>query len=50
MLTNTSGIIGTTTVFYSKGRLLGSESFVVKLEKILDRILKPKKAGRKPKK
>jgi len=32
------------------GRPLGSENFVVKLEKILDRMLRPKKAGRKPKK
>ena len=29
---------------------LGSEKFVLKLEKILDKTLKPKKAGRKPKK
>jgi len=28
------------------GRPLGSENFVVKLEKILDRMLRPKKAGR----
>lgn len=32
------------------GRPLGSENFVVRLEKILDRMLRPKKAGRKPKK
>jgi hypothetical protein len=32
------------------GRPLGSENFVVKLEKILDRMLRPGKAGRKPKK
>jgi putative transposase len=31
------------------GRPLGSENFVMKLEKILDRMLMPKKAGRKPK-
>ena len=28
------------------GRPLGGENFVVKLEKILDRMLRPKKAGR----
>ena len=32
------------------GRPLGSENFVVKMEKILDRMLRPKKPGRKPKK
>jgi putative transposase len=32
------------------GRPLGTEKFLVKLEKILDRMLRPKKAGRKPKK
>jgi putative transposase len=32
------------------GRPLGSENFVLKLERILDRMLRPKKAGRKPKK
>jgi putative transposase len=32
------------------GRPLGSENFVVNLERILDRMLRPKKAGRKPKK
>lgn len=32
------------------GRPLGSENFVAKLERILDRMLRPKKAGRKPKK
>ena len=32
------------------GRPLGSENFVVKLEKILDRTLRPKKPGRKHKK
>ena len=32
------------------GRPLGSANFVVKLERILDRMLLPKKAGRKPKK
>ncbi len=32
------------------GRALGSENFVVRLEKILGRMLRPKKAGRKPKK
>jgi len=32
------------------GRPLGSENFVMKLERILDRMLRPKKAGRKPKK
>jgi putative transposase len=32
------------------GRPLGSENFVMKLERILDRMLLPKKAGRKPKK
>jgi|SRR3989304_2514968 len=31
------------------GRPLGSEKFVMKLERILDRMLRPKKAGRKPK-
>jgi putative transposase len=31
------------------GRPLGSENFIIKLEKILDRMLRPKKAGRKPK-
>jgi putative transposase len=31
------------------GRPLGSESFMLKMEKILDRLLRPKKAGRKPK-
>ncbi len=31
------------------GRPLGSQSFIAGLEKILDRILRPKKAGRKPK-
>ena len=30
------------------GRPLGSENFVLKLEKILNRMLRPKKAGRKP--
>jgi hypothetical protein len=29
------------------GRPLGSENFVIKLEKILDRLLRPKKAGPK---
>jgi putative transposase len=32
------------------GRPLGSGNFVLKIEKILNRILSPKKAGRKPKK
>ena len=32
------------------GRPLGSENFVLKVEKILHRILRPKKAGRKSKK
>jgi putative transposase len=32
------------------GRPLGSESFIMKMEKKLDRILKPKKSGPKPKK
>jgi len=32
------------------GRPLGSDNFVVKLERILDRMLRPQKAGRKSKK
>lgn len=32
------------------GRPLGSENFVVKLERIPDRMSRPKKAGRKPQK
>ncbi len=32
------------------GRPLGSENFIIKLERILDRTLRPKKAGRKQKK
>ncbi|MCJ7670392.1 MAG: hypothetical protein MUO61_07780, partial [Dehalococcoidia bacterium] len=32
------------------GRPLGSENFVAKLERILDRMLRPKKVGRKPNK
>jgi len=32
------------------GRPLGSANFVAKLERILDRMLLPPKAGRKPKK
>jgi hypothetical protein len=31
-------------------RPLGSESFIMKMEKKLDRILRPKKSGPKPKK
>jgi len=32
------------------GRPLGGEGFVTKLEALLNRVLKPKKPGRKPKK
>jgi len=44
-------IIPDVTIITITGRPLGSENFVVTLEKILDRMLRPQKAGTKaPKK
>ncbi len=44
------GISNTLQHHERTGRPLGDEAFLTKLEALLDRVLKPKKPGRKPKK